>query len=964
MTPFLHQVAKHYDSTGDFGDKVFVLPNRRSATYFKKHLISLSDRDAIILPRVLTLSEFVQTAADSLPADELVLLVTLHECWCRQYGTDEELDAFIGWGKILLDDFDAIDASLADPKRLFANAADLERIGESDAWCDEGQKEAVRKLRGMLSGGGAKEHRFSSMWDGMLSLYGMFRDALRAKGQAYGGMIQRDLYERFCAGECGSILEEAFPGAVTFVFVGLSDISPCEKGIMKMMKSRGIAEFCWDNCGPADDDSSNDASRLAASLREEFSPAFGISDDIFRPEVKVVSVPSASGQAMLVRDMLKEAGISDSNQSDYAVILPDTTLLGPVLEDICRSVEGEAALEANVTMGYPVKSSPFQSFLSSVMELQMHMSSNQEGQWRFHYRQVWDLLSDPLLMRLAGLGAAETADRIHKEVKPYVPVEDLSGNALFEEIFVPVLTGKDKSFTDAFADYLLSVIEKMAALMTDEGDSLHMDCARISHSTIKHLKDRGLGITPVTFGRLALEMAGMKSIPYDDDGTDGVQVMGPLETRALDFKHIVILSAQEGSFPPSGSGASMIPSELRNAFGLPTFRRNDAIWAYNFYRLLGRAESVTMLYDSRTEGLAKGEESRYVKQLRHIYRDKCSFTDAASVPVLQPGTIVDPIPKSTEDIQKIRSLRFSASTLQKYIACPVQFYYYAVKGLYKPDEVKDTLDASMLGTVCHDTLEAIYCSEAELRDNADFDKRESDWNKKPHMDFITEEYLSRWLSPENIHVVQEKIDSLIRHKTGCEVLEGENLIDSRLALKFVSAVMERDMEIIRKNGRPIRILGLELPCKAVINGFDFKGFIDRLDDIGDGFRRVVDYKTGSDNPRILDMSEDPSATAGKIFKESCHHEYKAALQYYVYDRMVDSEDGVRTENSMYAMNDIFLHPVKAYPESAAFDDAVSDNLDELFTRMTDPAVPFTRTADMNTCKYCDYCMYCGKNTQD
>lgn len=970
MTPFLKQVARHYMDTPDIGSRLFIFPNKRPMAFFRKYLSeSLAETPGsapVLSPQLFTVNEFFSRVTGMAVADKITLLVTLYECYSSLNPDAGALDDFLSQGETILSDFDEVDKYKVDPKMIFTDIENIRAVGNDMSWVSEEQKKAIVALAGHFTAEKltSKENvkgRFLATWKLLLPMYELLRVKLSAQGLAYEGMAYRSFADRVEKEPVAEILANAFPGVSKFVFVGFNAVNRCEETVMTKMQKAGIAEFCWDYCGKMTTDDDNDSSFFLKDYSSRFKSAFEVEGGGV-PEIRVVSVPSSAGQAELIEKIIGECrSEGDADWLDYAIVLPDETMLGSVLNNIPSTVG-----PVNVTMGYPLSSSEFFYFLRSLISLQLRVR-NSGGKYSFYYRQVYDLFSGTILKSVMCKEENKVVAEVRKAAKPYIPVTDLASTPLFSSVFrAAAADGGDSGIESsaALAEYLLEAIASVARALPEE-DALQTECAKMCYKCISRLKEMRLDVQPRTFAKLLLKLASGLSVPFEGEPLGGLQIMGPLETRALDFKHVVILSASEGVFPRINSGLSMIPMDVRLGFGLPTTRYQDAVWSYYFYRLITRAESVTMLYDSRTEGLTSGEESRYVKQLRYIYsrRGLCKLKEVVAAAKISTAPLMESIPKTQEDIDIIRNTELSASTLHSYLECPKKFYYQVVKGLRIEDEVNDSLDAGTLGTVCHDTLEALYCGPEAMADRGDFDKRYSSWEDKPHLNEITEKYLASWLTKEGQAAVKDKIYSLICSKLHCDEVTGPDLLDARLALQYVTQVIRRDIELIRERG-PITIIGLEKKYKQVelYDGFKFKGYIDRLDSFADGSVRVVDYKTGSDDPEKLKLLAGTQEIKGTLDKID-----KAVVQFYLYDKFVKSDPdfaGITLTNSMYAMGDIFRNKVAVTKVAPAPAKTLDGMVEATLAEMVSPDVDFIKPKNCPVCRYCDYCSLCGEKNRD
>ena len=963
---FLRQVAGHYYRQGGFENSLFIFPNRRSMTFFRKHLgdISRENGKAFLLPRLTTVSDFYAVASGETPSDRITLLLKLYECYRKLNAKAEPLDDFIYWGDVLLADFDDIDKYMVDARMLFSNISDIKDIEDDYSYATEEQKKAIDKLWAHFGGNWSIEtasdrdarRNFLSIWKILYPLYSMFREELSASGSAYGGMIYRTMAESISDGGVADLLAEAFPGIGRFVFVGLNILSESERRTMRKMQEAQLAEFCWDFCGPVLTDGGNTLFRFMRDNVATFGNAFvPVVEPGSMPEVHSVSVPSATGQAKLLPDIIEEVPQHERGL-DFAVVTADESMLGAVLSGIPGSIK-----TVNVTMGYPMSASEWGALMKDILALQMHLRFK-DGQCFFYHRQVYDILSSGIIKGLLDEARMKTVDSIYKDAKYYIPQCDFSDGGILSEIFRPVVTSSeaDASQIEDLARYQLDTITSIVALLGEENDFLK-DFAMQYYLCVNRLKGLGLAIRPRTWAHLLDRLAAGISVPFEGEPLEGLQVMGPLETRALDFKHIVIMNANEGVFPRRSSSPSFVPPEMRTAFGLPTYDRQDAVWAYYFYRLINRAENVWMLHDSRAGGLVTGEESRFIKQLKYLYPNACRLDFSIARAQIDSAMDDSAIEKTKEHVDKLAEQRFSASAIENYMSCQVKFYYHTVEHLYPKEDVKESLDAGLMGTVCHDTLEALYTSSSAMLSDEDFDKRDKENKNKPIQPYeLSLDYLESWL--QRPQAIRRKIDAVICNKLRCIEVSGSDVITADVAESFVMQVLRSDVEYLKRQGKDrMTVIALEHEFDGTIAGHRFHGYVDRLDSMDDGTLRVVDYKTGSDRPDVLGEGTDPK----KIFGTDSYRT-KAAFQFFIYDRLIQQSTELPEEyknaklvNSMYALNDFFINEVKRYDVRPDFMDGVEEELKGRFAEIEDISKPWERAAEKN-CRFCDYKSLCGR----
>ena len=925
------------------GSTMFIFPNRRSLVFFKHYLAQVASGSGspFLAPPMLTINDFFCRATGRSASDRITLLVRLYECYRQVNPKAETLDEFICWGDVLLADFDDVDKYLVDARGLFANISELKDMEYDYSYLDERQAQAIKRLAGYALDhkpqGGARDVKgeFVTMWSMLYRLYTGFRSALEENGEAYEGQIYRALADRLESESISDILAQALPQVSGYVFVGLNALNECERKVLRKMHSAGLAQFSWDYAGPVIRAKGNGSTHFMERNLADFPGSFVPSPEgVAKPEVMVCGIPSATGQAKLLPELLAEVP-KDQRGLDFAVVLGDETMLMSVLNSLPHCPDG-----VNVTMGYPLASSELAALMTDVMALQLHLR-NKDGQCFFYHKQVHDIFSSGLLRDALSPQERERVAQVVAASKYYVPQGDFGDGPLLGIIFRPC--------ADTLLEYLLDVIAALAPHL----DDLQREFAQRWYQLAQRLKDMNLELLPRTKVRLLQQLVAGVSVPFEGDPLGGLQVMGPLETRALDFRNLVIMGANESVFPRSSIAPSFVPPEIRKAFGLPTYEYQEDVWAYYFYRMISRAERVWMLFDSRSEGLNTGEESRYVKQLQYLYGDHCTLRRISCQAEVRKSGENESIPKTLREIEKIRNSRLSASALQKYISCKALFYYSFIEGLSPVDEVSESMDAGMLGEVLHSTMQALYCGEEAMKGDFPGDKRSSEREFRP-MPVVSSDYIRSWLARED--EIRSKVHRLIARQMRSVEVRGRDLVTADIIVRMVKKILEEDLRVIRTHGE-MHILGLELREEVEIAGHKFTGIIDRLDSFPDGTVRVVDYKTGGDSPDVL----GPELDVSLVFSEKDGHRNKAALQFYIYDRMVEKKHGTGALNAMYAMSDIFRNPVPEYPQNPLCNSLFEENIGKLFEEMEDPTVDFSLTSDVRNCRSCDFKYLCGRN---
>ena len=940
MIPFLEQVAAHYYPGPDIAQTCFLFPNRRSLVFFKKYLAALVKEKGggvpLPVPPLYTVNDFFYRLNHVEVTDKLRLLLELYAVYKNLNPQAEPLDEFVFWGDVMLSDFDDIDKYLVNARSLLQNVEDFKALQDGMEYLSENQRQAIEHFLSHFRDAdmGRVKAQFVHIWNLLYPIYRDFNKTLKERNLAYEGMVYRALAQQLKDGKpVADILEPEFPDVKKYVFVGLNALNECERLLLRRMRDAGLADFVWDYVSPEIRDKANKSSFFMQRNVEEFPQAFPVGG-LSKPEITVISVPSSVGQAKLAPQLLE--GIT-GDPVETAFVLPDESLLLPLLNSLPEERDS-----VNVTMGYPMAGSAVYTLITTIGQMQLKMRRRPDG-WYFYHREVREIFSSGLVKKLATEEESAVIRKVKADAKYYIPASDLAGGPLLELIFRPVITEPSAASArqnHATENYLKELVSYIGRHLSLEGDMLlELDFAKRCHTQLNLLAGTDLEVLPATHLRLLGRILEGISVPFRGEPLQGLQIMGPLETRALDFRNLIIFSANEGMFPRHSVSSSFIPPELRKGFGLPTYEFQDAVWAYYFYRMIQRPEKVWLLYDSRTEGLRSGEESRYIKQLEYSFGMpvKRVVASSALLPVEEEGDI----PKTEADVQLIRSKELSASVLRSYLSCPAMFYYQVVQGLRKEDEVAESLDASMLGNVFHHVMQDLY-------------------RGRP---MVTREDLAAMM----------KDTARLRRMIRAEVLDqmhsievtGRNLVLEEVLLDYVLGTLKHDAALLAKAGSEgFRMIGIEQRRTMELDGFHFKGFVDRMDSYIPGQVRIVDYKTGRvEEDEIVITDANAAKVVEKLFGPSNTDRPGIALQLFLYDMFAHSDPALKGQvvvNSIYSTGRLFTEPLPDCPESPEFIRLTREHLREMLQEMTDTTVPFHRTEDRKTCGWCEFKTICGR----
>lgn len=956
MKPFLYQVASlFYEKYGaEINRLAFIFPNRRAGLFFQKYLSEVADKP-LFSPTVLTINDlFVQLSGKQV-ADRISMLFTLYDIYVRRSGSLETFDEFLYWGEMLLNDFDDVDKYMANARMLFTNVTDLKEIENDFSFLTEEQIAAIRSFWSSFypKGDSPNQKEFLAVWQILYDLYADIRYSLSEEGKGYEGMIFREVVESLEGdGEIVLPYEKV-------VFVGLNALSVVEERFLIALQKQGVADFYWDYASPKVIDPDNKASFFAVRNLKLFPSTYQLEmQEDTKPEIEVIGIPSGVGQAKhvytILEDLCASGELTEDRALRTAIVLPDEHLLIPVLNSIPEQIRS-----INVTMGYPLSGTPVASLMEYILTLQKNVRYV-DGYPVFYYRDVLPVLSHRYVISTAPDEISALILDITENNKIHIDYNALNRTELLGILFRPV-TG-----IDLFSDYLILVLQELNRLMTslsEEEEEVPLRTKDLEQEFLFHyfatvnrlkevMQDAKIEMRIETYFRLIKRITDTITIPFQGEPLSGLQIMGVLETRALDFDRLIILSMNEGIFPLKKAANSFIPYNLRRGFGLPTYEHQDSVWAYHFYRLIYRAKRVSLLYDTRSNGLQTGEVSRFIHQLRYHY--EVPFQDKLVVySISSSRTPVLRVHKNEEVLNRLSVFRkggeraLSASAINTYLDCPLKFYFSTIEGIQEVDEISETIENSMFGSILHKVMEELYkpfCGKMVMADVL---------NRIRKNTAMLREAIARAFAREFFK------SDVVRPLTGQNYLIGE------MIRKYVEKVLERDAKLT-----PFQYVRSELPvhCDFKLSGGDYiqlKGFIDRIDSVENQIR-IVDYKSGSGTSVFTSIES--------LFDKSEKDRAKAVMQVFMYAWMYETVTGNKhIRPGIYYMRTLFSETfdsgvynriergkneyVRDFEEyTSDFESALRICLDEIFN----PDVPFTQTENEKICAYCPFKDICGK----
>ena len=959
MKPFLYQVASLFYEKweAEVSRLAFVFPNRRTGLFFQKYLSEVADIP-LFSPTILTINDLFIQLSGKQSADRISMLFILYDIYIRQSGSTETFDEFLYWGEMLLNDFDDIDKYMANARMLFSNVTDLREIENDFDFLSDEQIAAIRSFWSSFypRGDTPNQQQFLAVWQVLYDLYEEFRATLTAEGKGYEGMIFREVVESMERGESPDLPYEQI------VFVGLNALSVSEERFLAQLQKRKIADFYWDYVSDKVTDPDNKASYFVSRNLKSFPSSMKLPpEEKVKTEIEVIGIPSGIGQAKhvytLLSDWCKEAEMSSEEALRTAVILPDEHLLIPVLNAIPEQIR-----RINVTMGYPLAGTPVASLIEYILALQKNVRYIDRNPL-FYFRDVLPVLNHRYILSTSPEIISSLVKEITENNKIYISHTELEKTPLLEILFTPV-TG-----VEAFSDYLIKVLEElnkvMSALSDEEEEDAPQRTNDLEQEFIFHyfttvnrmkevMKDARIEMKIDTFFRLLKRVTDTITIPFHGEPLSGLQIMGVLETRALDFDRLIILSMNEGIFPQRKAANSFIPYNLRRGFGLPTYEHQDSVWAYHFYRLIERASHVSLLYDTRSNGLQTGEVSRFVHQLHYHYevpmRDKLvvyNVSSSKTPPLAVPKR--EDIMRRLDAYRKGGSKAISASAINTYLDCPLKFYFSVVEGIREEEEVSETIESDVFGSILHKVMEELY---------------------KPFQGKMVTVDLLKAIRKDTAlltGVIARAFASEFFKTEVVRSLTGQNYLIGEMIRKYVEKILERDGKLT-----PFVYIESERKINGLISLSDhseirLKGFIDRVDEVLDAIR-IIDYKSGSGTTTFSSIES--------LFNKEEKDRAKAVMQVFMYCWMYahfTENKGKTIQPGIYYVRSLFSDPfdpsvyhriergksekVEDFSGYAqAFEEGLRGCLDEIFN----PEIPFTQTPTGKACSYCPFKGICGK----
>lgn len=940
---FLEKIAKKF--LDEYGNElhrlVFVFPNRRAGFYFNRYLHQCKpEGTAIWAPKVYSMGDFVVSLSPYFPSDSLDLVFELYNIYNQgSHHFRKPFEEFYAWGKMILTDFDEIDKHLVDADNLFKVLREFKEV--EDITRDE--KAGIY-------------NRYIDFWESLGQLYRQFGKLLQEKSKAYEGMIYRQVAEHILSE--GSMPEPGHKQDWEMViFCGFNALTNAEEVIIRHLLDQQRGEIYWDMDNYFVDDVNQEAGRFFREIRERFKlgePQWV--DKLLAEEktVDILGVQSKVSQSKVLgiklKQLLNKLNRPGNNPDPVkiAVVLPDETLLFPTLNSLPEEVE-----KINITIGFPLYQTPACSLFNAVIEMQLRMLESGPKPQGFYYKDVQKVLNHPYIKPIAPETISACLGDIKEENRVYITHRDIAELPEPLKDFFRIRENSDELIR-FFQDQLIFI---RAFYDENKPELFNIDYEYMYHfyTLLTRLKDSldlsGLVLDMRTFRQLFTDIVRNSRIPFTGEPLEGIQIMGMLETQALDFDYLFILSVNEDHLPPGKARQSFIPYGIRYQVGLPTYEAADAIAAYHFYRLLRRAKHTTLIYTTGARGIEKSEKSRFIDQLQIEFADRNpgvtirhQVVDFA--PAVQPQKEIS-IQKSDAIISRLKQKSYSASSLLTYLTCPLKFYLTYILGLYEEDEISESPDYHLIGTIMHDALERLYkpfCGKKHPVNFADIDDLKSRIERVLELTYL-----------EHVH--------------HADIGLGRNKIIFDVMRKLLEWFFEQEK---RNSGfyvlmleEKIKKIRLDFQVKGLSHRVHLEGTIDRLDRDAEGVLRIIDYKTGETETTKLDTNGEPFSqllSGQKAVKK------RAVFQLFFYRYLLKQTGQYDKEDFrlvIYSFKKI-LEGMKLVnvDKSEIIGESLLDQYEtilvDIFKELFDPEVPFSQTEEELNCQFCPFKNICTR----
>lgn len=924
MIPFLSKIVDDLVNSHlkEMEKYTIVLPSKRAIVFFK-HYLSQKIEEPVWLPKIYSIEDFIFSLSDLKPLDNLSLQFKLYEACSLNpmNGEKESLDSFLQWSQTLLYDFNEIDRNLVEAKFIFKN---LSNIKSMDSWTVDHSELSDFQLQ------------YLEFFDHFYIWYTSFQDLLLKDGFAYQGLAYKTAAKNI--EQKGKSLENIW-------FVGLNALTTAENHVINYFQSNNKSKLFFDADAHYVENKNHEAGHF---IRQHIHKWGGIQLSRFFEEDKNIEVIGCAGniaQSKVAGNIL--SSIEDENFNQTAVVLADENLLFPVLNNLSDNVSS-----LNITMGAPLKSAPLFNFVSIIFNAHLHkIKYNKDG---FYYKDLIKLFGQKDFINLVDLkNNDKLINLLIEKNKVFFDYQDL------KEIFDSFNSSIWSSFSFLFEDWSDStqtinhcktILEKLKEKILSQKASVESEVLFVLYQCFQVLEnhlDKSPSLKRIdlqTIYTIYSQLIARESIPFKGEPLDGLQLMGVLETRTLDFKNVIILSVNEDKLPMGKSSNSFLPFDLKRHFKMTTHEERDAVFSYHFYRLIQRSDNAYLVYNTQSDALGSGEKSRFILQLENELKIPKVKSTLLEMSGLSDTSISEKIEILKTDVVSAKvsqwlSKGVSSSALKVYLDCSLQFYFQYVAGIREDQSINEFIESDVFGTVIHDSLEQSFSSHL----NKNLSEKLLTEIQTLALNYIKKDFIKRF---------------------GSRIHFGKNHLIWMVANKMVNEFFESERRWLKKNKNiSYKVLELENKYTYQICIDDLKinllGKIDRVDRVEEQLR-IVDYKSGS--VKSTDLSFVMSELSENRKKSKA---FQLMMYSYLFSKNRSASNFISGNFSFKNIKSGFIPMKKDKSKNPLLitDDELNEfenQLKQILLDITDNNQSFCQTEDLDVCKWCDFKTVCNK----
>jgi len=969
MKTFLEETVE--DIIEKFGDNLeniqIIFPNKRTGYFFQTAFAKAINK-TVWSPKIFTIQSYITKLSRIQKLDKIALIFILYDSFkAVDPNFNMSFDAFFGLGELILNDFNEVDSYLVDVDQIFTNIKNIHEIDQKYGDLTDEQITIIKQywLNFSVENMSHEKEKFIELWNILPEVYKHFTNTLLQKNLAYEGLIYRKIAENVISGNLPEEKEIS-------LFIGFNALNTAQKTLFKSLKNKGKAFFYWDtdsyyHLNPIQE--AGDFLRVNFEVLNEEKEKIQTNFNTPGKKINLFGVPGNVGQAKVITQILKKFNNWEKikeNPDKTVIVLTDESLLFPALHSLPEEIE-----TFNITMGYPLNDTALFSLIMYFLRIQQTMSKQADGKSAFYYKEVLSMLNHPYVYPAYKETAQQIIDIINEQQLNYVGQNLLLKykENLYELIFKPV---SDENQANGLLTRLLNILFIVFnKLPKDKKGSVEEEYIYQTYVTIKRLNEviekhaQNIVLTQDVTIQILKQLLQNIRVPFESQSTDGMQIMGLIETRNVDFENVILLNANEGILPNLNRAPSLISESMRHAFGLPVLKYQDAIFAYFFYRLLQRAKNINIVYNNLSGTSLSGELSRFVQQVQQELGIK--FEEFQLEQQMETANTNEIIIEKDDEVQALLNEYFvddgeskrqlTATALDNYLSCSLKFYFKYIAKIKEVKKVEEDFSPIDLGIIIHSVMELIYKSIIEKNNSSLIQKKDVKAAYGLIEAYTTQAFIEHY----------GKTNSLDFKFTG------NLLVIKEVIHKYIKTTLKVD-----EKQTPFEIIQLEedysfqttfsFDYEGELKQVGLKGIIDRIDK-KDGIYRLIDYKTGKAEKEFTNFSQ--------LFQPRINKRKKAIFQLFIYGILFKKHKNYKGKVNIPGIYDLRSMNQTDFDASIYFGtlknrmainednfnrfiDDFESHLSEKLVELFNPDISFSQTELEENCTYCPYKAICSR----